>query len=79
MCLGDLLSQVRSACADVNLIGSGGVRNGVDIAKCIRLGAQMSALAQPFLAPKINMPRNGPIVIADFKLTPKSKTVEFGS
>jgi isopentenyl-diphosphate delta-isomerase len=49
----DLLSQVRSACADVNMIGSGGVRNGVDIAKCIRLGAQMSALAQPFLAPAL--------------------------
>ena len=35
------------------MIGSGGVRNGVDIAKCIRLGAQMSALAQPFLAPAL--------------------------
>ncbi|MDB4077495.1 type 2 isopentenyl-diphosphate Delta-isomerase [Porticoccaceae bacterium] len=49
----ELLSQVRSACADVNMIGSGGVRNGVDIAKCIRLGAQMSALAQPFLGPAL--------------------------
>lgn len=49
----ELLVSVRSACADVNLIGSGGVRNGVDMAKCIRLGAQMSALAQPFLAPAL--------------------------
>jgi isopentenyl-diphosphate delta-isomerase len=49
----DLLSQIRSTCADVNMIGSGGVRNGVDIAKCIRLGAQLSALAQPFLAPAL--------------------------
>jgi isopentenyl-diphosphate delta-isomerase len=35
------------------MIGSGGVRDGVDIAKCIRLGAQMTALAQPFLAPAL--------------------------
>ena len=49
----DLLSQTCSTCADVNMIGSGGVRNGVDIAKCIRLGAQLSALAQPFLAPAL--------------------------
>jgi isopentenyl-diphosphate delta-isomerase len=47
----DLLPRVRSACANVKMIGSGGVRNGVDIAKCLRLGAQMTALAQPLLAP----------------------------
>jgi isopentenyl-diphosphate delta-isomerase len=49
----DLLPLVASACAEVNMIGSGGVRDGVDIAKCIRLGAHMTALAQPFLAPAL--------------------------
>lgn len=49
----DLLPLVRHACAEVNMIGSGAVRDGVDIAKCIRLGAQMTALAQPFLAPAL--------------------------
>jgi isopentenyl-diphosphate delta-isomerase len=46
----DLITTVHSTCPDINLIGSGGVRNGLDIAKCIRLGAQMAALAQPFLS-----------------------------
>ncbi len=49
----DLIPRVHDACPEVNLIGSGGVRNGLDIAKCIRLGAQMTALAQPFLAPAL--------------------------
>lgn len=48
-----LLADVRSACPKVNLVASGGVRNGLDIAKCIRLGAQMTALAQPFLSPAL--------------------------
>ncbi len=49
----DLLPRIRSVCAEVNLISSGGVRDGLDIAKSIRLGAQMTALAQPFLAPAL--------------------------
>ena len=49
----DLIPRVHSVCPEVNLIGSGGVRSGLDIAKCIRLGAQMTALAQPFLAPAL--------------------------
>ena len=46
----ELLPAVHSACPTLHLIGSGGVRHGLDIARCIRLGAQMTALAQPFLA-----------------------------
>jgi isopentenyl-diphosphate delta-isomerase len=49
----DLLPAVKSACPTLQLIGSGGVRNGLDIARCIRLGATMTALAQPFLSPAL--------------------------
>lgn len=48
-----LLPAIFSNCPSLNLIGSGGVRNGLDIARCIRLGASISALAQPFLAPAL--------------------------
>jgi isopentenyl-diphosphate delta-isomerase len=47
----ELLPAVHNACPALGLIGSGGVRHGLDIARCIRLGATMAALAQPFLAP----------------------------
>jgi isopentenyl-diphosphate delta-isomerase len=50
----DLLPAVHSACPSLGLIGSGGVRHGLDMARCIRLGATMTALAQPFLAPALN-------------------------
>lgn len=49
----ELLPAVHGACPTLNLIGSGGVRHGLDIARCIRLGAQTTALAQPFLEPAL--------------------------
>jgi len=48
-----LLPSVHRVCPELNLIGSGGVRQGLDIARCIRLGAKLTALAQPFLEPAL--------------------------
>jgi isopentenyl-diphosphate delta-isomerase len=43
------IRMVRRVSADVPLIASGGLRDGVDIAKCIALGATLGGMAGPFL------------------------------
>jgi isopentenyl-diphosphate delta-isomerase len=45
----DAIVAVRDACPDTLLIGSGGINDGIDCAKAIRLGADMTALAGPLL------------------------------
>jgi isopentenyl-diphosphate delta-isomerase len=42
------LIEVRNS-IELPLIASGGIRNGLEIAKCISLGANMCAMAYPFL------------------------------
>ena len=46
----EALTSVRQALPDIQLIASGGVRSGVDIAKAIALGADLGAFGQPLLA-----------------------------
>lgn len=41
--------NVRRAAPDITVFASGGIRTGVDIAKCIALGAALGGMASPFL------------------------------
>jgi len=45
----ELVTDVRQALPEIPLIASGGLRSGIDIAKCIALGADMGGIAGPFL------------------------------
>jgi isopentenyl-diphosphate delta-isomerase len=43
------LLMVREVAPDIPLFASGGLRTGIDIAKCIALGADLTGIASPFL------------------------------
>jgi isopentenyl-diphosphate delta-isomerase len=43
-----ILNVVHTA-PDLLIIASGGLRNGVDVAKCVALGASLGGMASPFL------------------------------
>jgi len=45
----DAIQYAISGAPDTTIIASGGLRDGIDIAKCIALGASLGGLAGPFL------------------------------
>jgi len=45
----EALAEVRQALPGMPLIASGGLRSGIDIAKCLALGADLGGMAGPFL------------------------------
>jgi isopentenyl-diphosphate delta-isomerase len=45
----EAILAVKRASSDIPIIASGGLRNGLDIAKSIALGATMAGMAGPFL------------------------------
>jgi len=49
----EALVEVRAAVPNLEVVASGGIRNGLDIAKAIALGANIAAIGQPLLAPAL--------------------------
>jgi len=45
----DSIRMVREAAPEITLIASGGLQNGLDVAKAIALGAHLGGLSRPFL------------------------------
>lgn len=45
----EAILNVRRAAPELTIFASGGLRNGVDFAKCIALGASVGGMASPFL------------------------------
>ncbi len=50
----ETIQSVHKAVPDLVLFASGGLRNGVDLSKCIALGATMGGIAGPFLKAAVN-------------------------
>jgi isopentenyl-diphosphate delta-isomerase len=60
------IGRLRQSYPDLPLIASGGLRNGIDLAKCIALGADLGGMAGPFLKAAA---RSGEGVLAQIQQT----------
>ncbi|GGJ40367.1 type 2 isopentenyl-diphosphate Delta-isomerase [Deinococcus roseus] len=47
------LQETRHVLPQMPLVASGGIRSGLDIAKCLMLGAQVCAIARPLIQPAL--------------------------
>ncbi len=45
----EAIENIRGAAPNMKIIASGGLRDGIDVAKCLALGATLGGLASPFL------------------------------
>lgn len=48
------IREVRAACPDTPIVASGGIRDGLDCAKSVRLGADMAGIAAGLLTPALD-------------------------
>jgi isopentenyl-diphosphate Delta-isomerase len=71
----DALCECRAELSNLPLIASGGIRNGLEAAKCIALGAQLVGLAAPLLRPATEDARAVERVLR--QLTTELRTIMF--
>ncbi len=50
------LRMARRGAPEIIAIASGGLRDGVEVAKCIALGASLAGMAKPFLEAAVRSP-----------------------
>jgi len=62
----DAIRYARTQAPDLPVIASGGLRDGIDVAKCIALGADLGGLAGPFLRAANELPDTVREVIWEF-------------
>jgi isopentenyl-diphosphate delta-isomerase len=63
----DSIRQVKLHASDLPIFASGGLRNGIDVSKCLALGASIGGLASPFLKAAATSEEETVNVIAEFQ------------
>lgn len=61
------IQQVRQATPDMAIFASGGLRTGLDIAKCIALGAKLGGMASPFLKAASQSTKDAIVALQEIK------------
>jgi isopentenyl-diphosphate Delta-isomerase len=61
------IQMVRRAAPRLPIIASGGLRSGIDIAKCIAMGAKLGGMAGPFLKAAVQSVEEVSAVIAEIR------------